>query len=76
MKWIKKEPKVNYKKSDDTITKLIKINGINDINKFLNPSKDALYSPYVLKNIDEATNKIMSVIKGGGLTGISVDPDF
>ena len=45
LNWIKRKPKLELSKNDDTITKIAKIRGIKeeDITDFLNPSEDELF---------------------------------
>lgn len=78
MDWNKKQPKIKYNENQDVLTKLVKINGIESPNEFFKPSKKHLHGPELLGNIDNATDKIIEAIKGGGndLIGVSIDPDY
>lgn len=75
MKWIKREPKIKPRKTDSPIDKIAKIRGINDSYSFLNPSKEDLNSPYLLKNIEEACNRIILAISKGERITVSYDAD-
>ena len=74
-KWIQKKPQLNYRKKDDLITKIAKINGIEDINSFLNPTEKFLHKPKQLNNIDKATDRIIKAIHNNELISISADID-
>ena len=65
MNWIKRKPKLELSKNDDTITKIAKIRGIKeeDITDFLNPSEDELLSPSKLMNVNKARTRIIQAIK-------------
>ena len=61
LNWIKRKPKLELSKNDDTITKIAKIRGIKeeDITDFLNPSEDELFSPSELMNVNKARKRII-----------------
>jgi single-stranded-DNA-specific exonuclease len=69
-KWIK-EPFI----FDDVITKLACINGVEDINEWLQPSKKSVHSPYLLDNIKEVALKIIKAIEQNKNICISYDVD-
>lgn len=75
MKWIAKTPKVTPKPSDEPVDKIAKIRGIKDVNRFLNPTKDEMFDPYLLTNIEEASNRIIRAIKSNEKIIVSYDPD-
>ncbi|MCR4362081.1 DHH family phosphoesterase [Bacillus subtilis] len=75
MKWIQRKAKVTPKKSDSVIDKIAKIRGISDPEKFLNPTEDVLHDPYLMKNIQEASNRIISAIGNKERIVVSYDPD-
>ncbi|AKQ08405.1 single-stranded-DNA-specific exonuclase RecJ [Bacillus phage PBC2] len=74
-KWIKRKPKVQPKKSDDIIDQIAKIRGIKDVDNFLSPSVDELHDPYLMKNIEDASNRIIRAIASGERIVVSYDPD-
>ncbi len=76
MDWIRKKSKIEYKKNEDVLKQLVKINGIENPNEFFKPEKKHLHDPRLLGNIDEATGKIIKAVKNKDLIGISIDPDF
>ena len=77
MNWIKRKPKLELSKNDDTITKIAKIRGIKeeDITDFLNPSEDELFSPSELMNVNKARKRIIQAIENNENVVISYDPD-
>jgi single-stranded-DNA-specific exonuclease len=75
MKWIAKSPKVTPKQDDLPIEKIAKIRGIKDINRFLYPTRDEMFDPYLIKNIEEASNRIIRAIGAGEKIVVSFDPD-
>jgi single-stranded-DNA-specific exonuclease len=75
MKWIKRQVKIEPKQNDLPIDEIAKIRGIKDVNRFLNPSKDELFDPYLIKNIEEASNRIIRAIKSNEKILVSYDPD-
>jgi single-stranded-DNA-specific exonuclease len=75
MKWVKRIPEIEYKKNDNILSKLLKIRGIKNQKEFLNPSRDNLYSPYLLANIELVASKIIEAVKGNKKIGLSCDID-
>lgn len=75
MKWLQRRAKIQPKQTDEPIDKIAKIRGIKDINRFLNPSKDELLDPYLIKNIEEASNRIIRAIKSNEKILLAYDPD-
>lgn len=61
-KWIAKDVKIKYNKNDDIITKLAKIRGIYDINEWIRPTSKSLCNSYLLKNINEAVDRIIKAV--------------
>lgn len=55
---------------------MVKINGIEDLHGFLNPSESDTHSPYLLKNIDELVARIIKAIKNNLKIIIFGDCDF
>ena len=45
MKWIQREPKVKPSKKDTVIEQIAKIRGIQDPDRFLNPTAEELHDP-------------------------------
>lgn len=75
MKWISRKSKVALNENDSAIDKIAKIRGIKDVNRFLNPTKDEMFDPYLIKNIEDASNRIIMAIKNGEKILTSYDPD-
>lgn len=75
MKWYKRKPKVNPTSSDTPLQQIAKIRGIEDVDAFLSPSSDVLHDPYLLKNIEDASNRIIRAIAGKEKIIVSYDPD-
>lgn len=75
MKWIQRKQKTKPRNNDDIIDKIAKIRGIEDVDTFLNPSKNVLHDPYLMKNIKEASNRIIQAIKNNERILASYDPD-
>ncbi|QOV08363.1 RecJ-type single-stranded DNA-specific exonuclease [Bacillus phage Kirov] len=74
-KWIQRKPKVAPRKNDDIIDAIAKIRGIKDVDNFLSPSANALHDPYLLKNIEDVSNRIIRAIASGERIVVSYDPD-
>lgn len=55
--------------------KIAKIRGIENIDRFLNPTKDELHDPYLIKNIEKASKKILEYVKSGKRIVLSYDAD-
>lgn len=75
IKWKQKAPVFSYNKKDNVQNKLAAIHGIEDINRFLNPTNNELHSPLLLKNIDLAVKRIIKAIQNKERIGIFPDPD-
>jgi single-stranded-DNA-specific exonuclease len=75
MKWLARTPKINPRERDSVIDKIAKIRGIKDVNRFLHPSKDELFDPYLIKNIEQASNRIIKAMKTNERIVVSYDPD-
>lgn len=75
MKWIAKKGEHRINDSDDVVTKIAKIRGIKDVNRFLSPTKDEMFDPYLIKNIEDASNRIIRAIASGEKILLSYDPD-
>jgi len=74
-KWIQRKPKVAPRKNDDIIDAIAKIRGIKDVDSFLSPTADELHDPYLMKNIEDASNRIIRAIASGENILVSYDPD-
>lgn len=61
--------------TDSILERIAKIRGIEDVNKFLNPTKDEMFDPYLIKNIVEASEKILQYVKNGKRIVLSYDAD-
>ena len=75
MKWIKRQPKVAISNNDSTLEVIAKTRGITDINRFLSPTKDEMFDAYLIKNIEDASNRIIKAISNNENILISIDPD-
>ena len=77
MNWIKRTPKLEISKNDGIIEKIAKIRGIKDedIDSFLNPTEDELFSPSELLNVNKARKRIIQAIENNENIVISYDPD-
>lgn len=77
MRWIKRKPKIEPREYDDILTKIAKIRGIKnlDVERFLNPTKDELFDPYLIKNIEKASQRIIEAMTSGEKIVISYDAD-
>ena len=75
MKWIQKQAKVTPKQDDLPVEKIAKIRGIKDLNRFLYPTKNEMFDPYLMKNIEEASNRIIRAVKTNERIVVSYDPD-
>ncbi|PGO60613.1 single-stranded-DNA-specific exonuclease RecJ [Priestia megaterium] len=75
MKWVARKPKTKPTSAESVVEKIAKIRGIKDTTEFLNPTREVLHSPYLLKNIEDASNRIIRAIAGKERIVISYDPD-
>ena len=75
MKWLERKARVTPSKRDDIIDRIAKIRGIEDIDRFLNPTKDELHDPYLIKNITVAGRRIMEAITNNERICLSYDAD-
>lgn len=73
--WIQRKAKVNPSSTDTPIEKIAKIRGIEDVDRFLNPTEDDLHDPYLMKNIEIASNRIIMAIKNNERIIASYDAD-
>lgn len=78
MKWKQKKSKLTINKGDSPLEKIAKTRGIavNKIDRFLSPANDELHDPYLMKNIEEASNRIIRAIKGDEKIVVSYDCDM
>ena len=77
MEWIKRKPKIDYRKTDDVITKIAKIRGIEEyeIDDFLNPTEEELFDASEMRNAIKASKRIKKAIDENQNIVISIDPD-
>lgn len=75
MNWLLRKPKVKPSNHDTITEKIAKIRGIEDVDRFLNPTKDELHDPYLMKNIEEASDRIIFAIQNKEKIVLSYDPD-
>jgi single-stranded-DNA-specific exonuclease len=75
LEWRQKESINQYSEFDDIQTKLASIHGIDDIHRFLYPSENELHSPFLLKNLELARDRIVEALKHKQKISIYSDPD-
>jgi single-stranded-DNA-specific exonuclease len=75
VKWKQKLPKIEYSPFDDLKDQLAAINGIENLNEFLNPSWEHISNPCLLKNIKEGTRRIIKAIHSGEKIVVMADID-
>lgn len=75
MNWKQKTPIIPFESYDNTYSKLAKINGIDNIDQFLNPLSNVICNSYLLKNINELAARIQSAIRNREPITITGDPD-
>lgn len=75
MKWVKVKNKKEPNKNDEIIDIIAKIRGIEDHQRFLNPTEKELHDPYLMKNIEDASNRIIRAIGENQKIVVSYDPD-
>lgn len=75
MKWIQRKWVTTPNKKDSIMTKIAKIRGIEEPERFLNPTSDELHDPYLMKNIEEASSRIIYAIEQRQKIVVSFDPD-
>lgn len=75
VKWIQRKSKVALKKRDEIEDKIAKLRGIENVEEFLNPSSNVLHDPYLMKNIEKVSNRIIRAINKGDNICVSFDPD-
>ncbi|SDX93702.1 DHH family phosphoesterase [Thermoactinomyces sp. DSM 45892] len=75
MDWVQRRPEKSFRKHDSVYDKIAKVRGIKDMDRFLNPTIQELYDPYLMKNIEEASNRIIKAIGKNERICLSFDPD-
>lgn len=75
MKWKQRVPVEPFESYDNTYSKLAKINGITNIDQFLNPLSNVICDSYLLKNINELATRIILAIRNREPITITGDPD-
>lgn len=75
VKWIERKAKVKPNSNEEPLEMIAKIRGISDTNRFLNPTQDELHDPYLMKNIEEASNRIIMAIHNKERIVLSYDAD-
>lgn len=75
MKWIKRTHNNIIEDNDDLLEVIAKTRDIEDIERFLSPTKDEMFDPYLIKNIEEASNRIIKAIQANERIVVSYDPD-
>lgn len=72
---IKWKSKSNLKFDGNLKEYIGKVRGIENVDEFLNPSSDNVNSPLLLKNIKEATERVIHGIREGESILVFADPD-
>lgn len=75
MKWLERKQKVKPNSNDEILDIIAKIRGIEDPQRFLQPSENDLHNPYLMKNIEDASNRIIRAIGDNQKIVVSYDPD-
>ena len=77
MEWIKRKPRFDYRKTDDIITKIAKIRGLeeHEIDDFLNPTEEELFDANEMRNATKASKRIKKAIDNNENIVVSIDPD-
>ncbi|WP_157793890.1 hypothetical protein [Paenibacillus donghaensis] len=75
MKWKQRKPVTPFDSYDNTYSKLAKLNGITNIDQFLNPLSNVICDSYLLKNIDALASRIILAIRNREPITITGDPD-
>jgi single-stranded-DNA-specific exonuclease len=75
MKWLQRKPKKKPNSNSTIREKIALIRGIEDANMFLSPTQDVLHDPYLMKNIEDASNRIIRAIGNNERIVVSYDPD-
>jgi single-stranded-DNA-specific exonuclease len=73
MKWV--VPEHNLDDVSDVVTELLKLRGIKDVDKFLNPDRAHLYDPKLLFDSDTAAKVIIEAVERGDKIFIHGDYD-
>jgi hypothetical protein len=73
VKWVKKNAKLNFDKDMTIVEKLAKINKVENLSDWMNPSSKFENSPHLLKNIDEATHRIMQAVRDNEKINVVAD---
>jgi single-stranded-DNA-specific exonuclease len=75
MEWVKREPVWEYSDYDSPLEQIAKIRGIENLDRFLNPQKDELFNPYLMRNIEIARDIVVEAIMKKQKICISMDCD-
>jgi single-stranded-DNA-specific exonuclease len=75
MKWVQRKPKKKPNSNSSVREKIALIRGIEDVDMFLNPTQDVLHDPYLMKNIEDASNRIIRAIANNERIVLSYDAD-
>lgn len=75
VKWVEKKAKSKLNNHEDAIEKIAKIRGIKEIDRFLRPTEEELHDPYLMHNIETASNRIIRAIHANEKIVLSYDPD-
>lgn len=73
--WKVIDAKEKYNKEDSMTNKILKIRGIKEKDKFLNPNDDDINSPWELSNMNSAVESIIIAIENKSNIGIYCDID-
>lgn len=73
--WIQRKWKTKPSSEDTPLERIAKIRGVEELDRFLNPTEDELHDPYLMKNIEEASNRIIMAIHKKERIVLSYDAD-
>lgn len=73
--WIQRKPIIVPNEYDSIEEQIAKIRGIEDVERFLNPTQRELHDPFLIRNIDQCADRIIAAIKNNEKILISYDPD-
>lgn len=74
IEWKQRVPSKTLSRYDNVYERLAEINGIKNLDEFLNPDESHAHNPYLLMNIDSLVEKIIRAIKGSEKIVIFSDP--
>ncbi|MGV4321155.1 single-stranded-DNA-specific exonuclease RecJ [Bacillus mojavensis] len=75
MQWRQRKQKARVNSNESLTDRILRARGIADPDRFLNPTKDDLHDPYLMKNIERASNRIKEAIENNERVCLSYDAD-